>query len=82
MVTLMTAVVMALVTIATVAIVLGWVVVWRVDRCRWGGGRIQANDTASILGAVVADHDGSADDAVLSSKVLHESRHRERSRRV
>jgi len=74
--------VVAVVTIATVAIVLGWVVVRRVAWSRWGGGRIQANDTASILGAVVADHDGSADDAVLSSKVLHESRHRERSRRV
>jgi len=65
---------MALVTIATVAIVLGWVVVWRVDRCRWGGGRIQANDTAAIFATIVGDHDGSADDAVFASKVLQESR--------
>ena len=71
---MVTAVVMAVVTIATVAIVLGWVVVWRVDRCRWGGGRVQANDTAAIFGTIVGDHDGSADDAVFASKVLHESR--------
>ena len=71
---MVTAVVMALVTIATVAIVLGWVVVWRVDRCRWGGGRIQANDTAAIFATIVVDHDGSADDAVFASKVLQESR--------
>ena len=69
------AVVMALVTIATVAIVLGWVVVWRVGFCRWGGGRIQANDTAAIYACfVVHDIDGSADDAVWASKVLQESR--------
>ena len=69
-----TAVLMASVTIATVAIVLGWVVVWRVGWCRWGGGRIQANDTAAIFGTIVVDHDGSADEAVFASKVLHESR--------
>ena len=81
-VTVVTAVVMALVTIATVAIVLGWVVVWRVGWCRWGGGRIQANDTAAIFGTIVGDHDGSADEAVLASKVLQESIHRESSRHV
>ena len=71
---MVTAVVMALVTIATVAIVLGWVVVWRVGRCRWGGGRIQANDTAAIYFQIVEhDIDGSADDAVWASKVLQES---------
>ena len=48
-VAVVTAVLMALVTIATVAIVLGWVVVWRVGWCRWGGWRVQANDTATIF---------------------------------
>jgi len=75
-VAVVTAVVVALVTIATVAIVLGWVVVWRVGWCRWGGGRIQANDTAAIFAIIVAHHDGSADDAVFASKVLQERRHR------
>ena len=71
-----TAVVMALVTIATVAIVLGWVVMRRVGWCRWSWRSIQANDTAGILGAVLVDQDGSADETVLASKVLHERRHR------
>ena len=53
--TVVTALVIALVTIATVAIVLGWVVVRRVGWCRWGGGRIQANDTATILDLFVGD---------------------------
>ena len=53
--TVVTALVIALVTIATVAIVLGWVVVRRVGWGRWGGGRIQANDTATILDSVVGD---------------------------
>ena len=77
-VAVVTAVLMALVTIATVAIVLGWVVVWRVGWCRWFGGSIQANDTATIFRAVVAEHDGSADDAVFAAKVQHESRLRVR----
>ena len=65
-------------TIATIAIVLGRVVVWRVDWCRWGGWRIQANDTATVFTAVVGEHDGSTDDAVFASKVLQESRLRQR----
>ena len=81
-VTRVTAVLMALVTIATVAIVLGWVVMWRVGWCRWGGGRIKANDTASIFfssrAVIVGEHDGSADEAVFATKVLHESRQRVR----
>ena len=68
----------AMVTIATIAIVLGRVVVWRVGWCRWGGWRIQANDTATIFTAVVGEHDGSTDDAVFASKVQHKSRHRVR----
>ena len=76
-VTVVTAMVTAM-TIATIAIVLGRVVVWRVDWCRWGGWRIQANDTATVFTAVVGEHDGSADDAVFASKVLQESRLRER----
>ena len=63
-------VVTTMVTIATIAIVLGRVVVWRVGWCRWGGWRVQANDTATIFSAVVGEHDGSADDAVFASKVL------------
>ena len=65
-------------TIATIAIVLGRVVVWRVDWCRWGGWRIQANDTATVFTAVVGEHDGPTDDAVFASKVLQESRLRQR----
>ena len=67
---------MALVTIATVAIVLGWVVVGRISWCRRGGRRIQANDTATFWRAVVVEHDGSADETVFASKILQESGHR------
>ena len=75
MVTVVTAVVMALVTIATVAIVLGWVVVRRVGWCYWGGRRIQTNNTATIRINFIKERDGSADDAVFASKVLQESSH-------
>ena len=66
---------MALVTIATVAIVLGSVVVRRVNWYRRSGWPSQANDTAAIFTASVGEHDGSADDIVFASKVLHERRH-------
>ena len=74
----MTTLVMAWVTtIATVAIVLRWVVMrcegWYWRRCCWRS--IQANDTAIIFSAFIAEHDGSADDAILASKVLQESSH-------
>ena len=63
---------MALVTIATVAIVLGWVVVGRISWCRRGGRRIQANDTAVIHNIFIGKHEGSADETTFAAKVLQE----------
>ena len=63
----------AAVAIATVPVVLGWVVVWRVDWCHWRGWRIQANDAATLARAVHKYFDRPSNDAILASKVLQES---------